>query len=122
MNKKKAIILVNTLGAVIFICIILLSKRNDEFFKVDDKIFYSSQINGRIETIYANIGAVHVTLGSKEFVFVPISCVDNESKIFSSFAKIGDSLYKQSYSDTLTLFKHGKVYYYHCIKLVPDFK
>lgn len=101
------------------ICIILLVLIM--FYYQDRKIlnefhrFNKSLITGRISYVeeYSREASFRIENNTTKFKFYPITDEElNGSRIFSYFAKPGDSIYKAAFSDTLFLFKNGKVYRY----------
>ena len=84
-------------------------------FLEDLKHFESSNIKGVIILVEIKNKASGVKVDNNEGEFIFNAYINkklNDDRIFTSFAKIGDSLKKKAYSDTLELIKNGKSYRY----------
>jgi len=84
-------------------------------FSENLKHFDSANIKGVIILVEIKNKAAGVKVDNNEgeFIFTPyVNKKLNDGRIFTSFAKIGDSLKKKAYSDTLELIKSGKSYKY----------
>lgn len=78
------------------------------------RLFYESNLNGRLVSIQVSLGIVYITLDndSSEYAFFPYVDDMNENHLFSTTARIGDSIVKRAYSDTLRLIKSNREYLY----------
>jgi len=108
------------LGAIILFmtCAVvsqLLSRRNgrEEF-----KIFNEANISGHIqEKVDGSVSGTRIKVNGQVYYFLPTTGKENDNGIFSYTAEVGDSLFKQSFSDTLLLFKKGKLLKYTFIHI-----
>ena len=88
---------------------------HDKPEKKENLFFISSKIAGRLLEISAGSNGERFRVTNSDHVYVFKSAVSylNGNEPFSSSAKIGDSVFKEAFSDTLTLLtKSGKVYRY----------
>lgn len=95
---------------VLFIAMIFISHYySQRKYSADFDHFDSSFINGTIECeITGSVSGTHICVNSEKYTFVPFG---GEHE-FKYRAEVGDTIFKESYSDTLWLFKNGKEYYY----------
>jgi hypothetical protein len=82
--------------------------------------FYSSEINGKIAEIKMGKGISYFNTNKNEpyFRFCDISSLGASGKYdFGNFAKLGDSVYKAAYGDTVYLFQKCILYKYTFVHL-----
>lgn len=80
--------------------------------------FYSSNIEGIISCeVDGSIAGEFFCVNEEEFCFLPYTSEINNNSIFDYTAKIGDSVYKPAFCDTLLLIKPDHTYKYTFEKL-----
>jgi len=82
--------------------------------KIGYKIFNRSMVDGKIIKISSSNGLSYIKLDNAdtEYIFMPRKTVINNDRNFYLTAKVGDSIYKMPYSDTLILTHKWQKYYY----------
>jgi hypothetical protein len=98
---KRILFLIFIIAFALFLIIARRGKYED---------FYNTNFNGTIDTIYRYRSYVMFYVNKKEFRIIPIA-LKNEPEL-DEVAKIGDSLFKKSNSDTLNLIHQGSKYLY----------
>lgn len=73
-------------------------------------LFHKSEFNGQIisKDQHKGIAEIRVQGDSVTQEFLPID--DDNPEKFNSFVRIGDSIYKAPYADSIHLFRNGKRY------------
>ncbi|MBL7718442.1 MAG: hypothetical protein JNL72_06380 [Flavipsychrobacter sp.] len=112
MKKKLRIIVgVVVILTVLYASTLLQTKKADREFD----IFNSAQLSGRIIKIdrYSRASNFILDNNPEEFGFYPYTDKNlNNGEIFSRIAKVGDSVYKPAFSDTLALIRAEGTYLY----------
>ncbi|MCB0651829.1 MAG: hypothetical protein KDC85_11190 [Saprospiraceae bacterium] len=107
MKKIFFFIIILFVGILIYLTFYFDEKSKNQF---DD--FYSSEISGKIEKLYAGSSGVHITINNEVFVFKPVTSKLNDFRIFDQNANIGDFIEKPAFADTLTLIKKDETIFY----------
>jgi hypothetical protein len=108
MNKKYFLI-----AGLVFFIVIIFSQINARYKgKIMHRKFYSISISGKISKISVSTGTTFITINGIKYGFWPITNELNSNNIFSHTAKIGDSIFKPTYCDTLKLITYNKEYLY----------
>ncbi|MGM0580938.1 MAG: hypothetical protein ACQETL_09685 [Bacteroidota bacterium] len=111
--NKIAII---SFGCFVIVMVLLYAINLERFHDESEEkftYFYNSSIAGKITCDpYAGSSGTYFCVEGKRFNFLPYSNIHNDNNIFSRFANVGDSIYKEAKSDTLILIKGNNVYEY----------
>jgi len=109
MNKKYSIYAVG----IIFLAYAIYVPINLNNSKKDHKIFLSSRLAGKLRIVSGSSGGEKFILNNsnQRYLFFSKLAYLNNYQSFADIAEIGDSIYKESFSDTLLLLKKsGKIY------------
>jgi len=109
MNKKYFIYVLGFIF-VAFAIYVPISLNNS---KQDHKTFLSSRLAGKLKIVSGSSGGEKFILNNsnQRYLFYSKLAYLNNYKSFADLAEIGDSIFKESFSDTLFLVKKsGKIY------------
>ncbi len=120
-KRKNVIIFIASAICVFSIMMVLIFnyiKKNYPSVLELSNEFYTSDIIGRLEKTYIwrRGTGFKIINNDNRFLFYPYTSELNNKNKFRYFATTGDSIYKPALSDTLKLFKNGKIYRYTFIK------
>jgi hypothetical protein len=122
-NKKRKVFFV-LLFTILSVCAYVGTQLQHRTGIRNYKEFNNADIKGIIEyTKIKNQGsAIKVKGTDANYVFYPYTNEQlNGSRIFNGFAKPGDSIVKENYSDTLYLIKpNGSIYKYTFLKIKDE--
>ncbi len=117
LTKKKHQVIFSSFLVIGFITLIIIvnyiTKDKHPVWDLSNE-FYTSDIIGRIEktSIWHRGTGFKIINNDNRFLFYPYTSELNNKNKFRYFAATGDSIYKPALSDTLKLFKNGKIYRY----------
>lgn len=114
-RKKTLKYLIIIFGAILLVSLAIheeVSIKREA--KIGYKIFNRSMVDGKIIKISSSNGLSYVKLDNTdtEYIFMPRKTIINNGRNFYLTAKVGDSIYKMPYSDTLILTHKWQKYYY----------